>query len=994
MPLFVLILFFFVANLFAAAWTGSTSEPENTVKVGGKIFYAITSPEELAWFAIQVNAGTTTINAVLQNDIVFGENTNTVGTSSWTPIGKGMATAFNGIFDGAHHSIYGLYSTVRDTSGFIGVLNSNGVLKDISFYKGTLNADKVGGLVGVNKGTVENVVNKSMTIAGNSSSGKGGIVGVNAGTVQSCVNNITIDGNMAGGIVGVNVGTTKDCENSAKITGHGYVGGICGKNTGTVANDVNKGAISASVEISYSSYSTDPRIRCTTGSSGGAAYAGGICAYNGGIVKNAKNSGNVSASGGSVGGIVGYNVKNIQNTVNSGSVDGDNVSYRVYRGVTVISNTGKLSCKYVTKTENGYVGGLVGVDSGNAAVLTTSFNVALVTTTKAVKGGIASRNISSASIENTYYDATVLSDVSAVGENSASVKNVEGKTTANMKKDQFAWILNTNNGSSANSGIWSRKDDYPIISTSEYLPIYKVTFDDDGATSNKYSTYKGTVSIPSDPDAPNGHFFDGWYSGSTKVSPTTVFSSDQIVKAKYSLISYTILFKNYDGTELEKTSFEYGSLPVWSKTPERDANEVWEYIFKGWSPSVDSVIGNAEYTAVFDSSRVKYPITFNNYDDTELSVVPTEYGSIPAYSGVPTRISEGQWSYSFKGWTPVLVAVTEPATYKAVYDSSIAKYEIVFKDYNGAILQSSKVVYGNLPSTPAEISRTSTAEWSYIFKGWNHEVVRVTEPMTYVAEYDSTKNLYKITFVNYDNTELCSAEFEYGNTPVCDKYPIHEANAEWSYRFKNWSPAIESVSKNQDYVAVYDSSKVAYTIIFKNEDEVVETANVAYGESYVISVKSVKTGYEFVGWYVDDVFLGNVNDRIVVKSNISAEARFVKTVSSSSCNSSSSSNVSSSSSLSETAESSSSAVLDDTSSSSEETTPIVVGAAPKFSVMVNGRNIQISTARIGAAYALFDMQGKVLLQGRVQTANFEILVMRAGSYLLKIESTTQRVSVR
>ena len=62
--------------------------------------------------------------------------------------------------------------------------------------------------------------------------------------------------------------------------------------------------------------------------------------------------------------------------------------------------------------------------------------------------------------------------------------------------------------------------------------------------------------------------------------------------------------------------------------------------------------------------------------------------------------------------------------------------------------------------------------------------------------------------------------------------------------------------------------------------------------------------------------------------------------------------------------------------------------------MVYGRYLQISAARIGGAYALFDMQGKVLLQGRVQAANFEIPVMRAGSYLLKIESTTQRVSVR
>lgn len=189
-------------------------------------------------------------------------------------------------------------------------------------------------------------------------------------------------------------------------------------------------------------------------------------------------------------------------------------------------------------------------------------------------------------------------------------------------------------------------------------------------------------------------------------------------------------------------------------------------------------------------------------------------------------------------------------------------------------------------------------------------------------------------------------------------------------------------------------------------DKIVNTT-IEDGEKFTLPEAPKKEGYTFDAYYDGNKKLGVAGDEISVTANITITAKYIENPKSSSSqqeitsssstprnDESSSSNVFSSSSLSETAESSSSAVLDDTSSSSEETTLIVVGAAPKFSVMVNGRNIQISTARIGAAYALFDMQGKVLLQGRVQAANFEIPVMRAGSFLLKIESTTQRVSVR
>ena len=75
--------------------------------------------------------------------------------------------------------------------------------------------------------------------------------------------------------------------------------------------------------------------------------------------------------------------------------------------------------------------------------------------------------------------------------------------------------------------------------------------------------------------------------------------------------------------------------------------------------------------------------------------------------------------------------------------------------------------------------------------------------------------------------------------------------------------------------------------------------------------------------------------------------------------------------------------------------------APRFGVEVAGRNILITGAldvapdsRAAGAYALFDMQGRVLRRGTVDGANFSIPVAHAGTYLVRIGASVRRVSVR
>jgi hypothetical protein len=78
-----------------ANWTGSISEPELRTKIEGKEFYLISTPEELAWFAAQVNSGKTEINAQLANDIVLWEDslTSSSNATNWIPIGDSLTKA-------------------------------------------------------------------------------------------------------------------------------------------------------------------------------------------------------------------------------------------------------------------------------------------------------------------------------------------------------------------------------------------------------------------------------------------------------------------------------------------------------------------------------------------------------------------------------------------------------------------------------------------------------------------------------------------------------------------------------------------------------------------------------------------------------------------------------------------------------------------------------------------------------------------------------------
>ena len=179
--------------------------------------YRISTATQLKNFATAVNDGSEkSAHAKLMNNIdlssVCGES------NSWTPIGNSIGNKYTGNFDGNGKTIENLYindTTSDEDQGLFGCLDQGGTVKDL---------------------TVSGTVSGGMYV--------GGVVGDNRGTVENCHNIGEVSGNRVGGVVGDNCGTVENCYNTSSVKGDWYVGGVVGLNSGTVKNCYNAGSVS------------------------------------------------------------------------------------------------------------------------------------------------------------------------------------------------------------------------------------------------------------------------------------------------------------------------------------------------------------------------------------------------------------------------------------------------------------------------------------------------------------------------------------------------------------------------------------------------------------------------------------------------------------------------------------------------------------------------------------------------------------------------------
>ena len=87
-------------------------------------------------------------------------------------------------------------------------------------------------------------------------------------------------------------------------------------------------------------------------------------------------------------------------------------------------------------------------------------------------------------------------------------------------------------------------------------------------------------------------------------------ASSEIVS--YTIPTYTVTWKNHDGSVLETdTGVTYGTRPEYNgATPGQPEDENFTYTFDGWSPALEAVTGDVEYTAQFTAVSKRVDPTY------------------------------------------------------------------------------------------------------------------------------------------------------------------------------------------------------------------------------------------------------------------------------------------------------------------------------------------------------------------------------------------------
>ena len=208
------------------------------------------------------------------------------------------------------------------------------------------------------------------------------------------------------------------------------------------------------------------------------------------------------------------------------------------------------------------------------------------------------------------------------------------------------------------------------------------------------------------------------------------------------LNTFTVLWKNYDGTILETDeNVPYGEMPEYNgETPKMKSDSEKTYAeFSGWSPEVLPVTDNAEYTAVFTDVVKTFTVTWKNADGSVIEVDENvEYGETPGFDGETPDMpdTEGE-TYTFVSWSDdITQPIHENKVFTAVFESQIKTFKVTWKNWNGDVLSEEEVEYNSVPEYEGtDPARPEDESFVYSFSGWSPEISSVKADIVYTAQF-------------------------------------------------------------------------------------------------------------------------------------------------------------------------------------------------------------------------------------------------------------------
>ena len=376
----------------------------------------------------------------------------------------------------------------------------------------------------------------------------------------------------------------------------------------------------------------------------------------------------------------------------------------------------------------------------------------------------------------------------------------------------------------------------------------------------KYLLYTTTEDASSGSDGREWISRQGWTADQNYLVIKT-YSSTYI----YALPSIRVTFDANGGsvrTSSKTVAYKltYGDLP----TPTRSG-----YTFDGWYTarnggtkitSSTTVSAKSNQTLYAHWTENTYTITFRNDNGALLQSGEWSYGETPVYSGeTPTKAANAQYTYTFKGWSPAISAVTGDRTYTATYDRTVNQYTITW--VVDGVTYTEQYNYGATPAFEGSTAKAADAQYTYTFTGWDTTPSAVTGNKTYTATYRKTPNTYDIT-LNVNGGQILSgnvSSYTYGTGATLP------TPAKVGYHFDGWfanadfnGEAIAAISAtetgNKTFYAKWTA--IVYEVSLKSDGGVpggsfsTDFADATIGEIVTITV-APKLGYYTMNVYCD-----------------------------------------------------------------------------------------------------------------------------------------------
>jgi len=373
--------------------------------------------------------------------------------------------------------------------------------------------------------------------------------------------------------------------------------------------------------------------------------------------------------------------------------------------------------------------------------------------------------------------------------------------------------------------------------------------------SGETPTYSGTPSKTS--TAQYSYTFDGWTNsmyGTTLVTPSSTAGGTYFAHFKENIRSYTITFKNYDNSQLQSNSVNYGVRPSYSGTPTRAEDANYTYEFSGWNDGtttyaagaqLPTVSGAATYTAQFTANPkavTKYEVNFSSTGTGTLTIKDgenelttgdevNENKTITIELGAGTHYHLSSLSVKDGSNNDVsLTEVTADAKYTFTLASDVTisaafeedtKYAVTILDTeNGSISVKdggTTIKSGDSFYAGTELTVTNTPATTpklYEFTGWTgtatvvNGTITVPESAITIGANFALKK-YTINFKMDDGTDIpnfVNLQIEHGSTPGApsDITKISDDPA-YGYQLAGW--ALQANATAGDIVTVGEATE-------------------------------------------------------------------------------------------------------------------------------------------------------------------------------------------